>query len=186
MRIIAGSFKGRRLRAPDWPGLRPTSDRLRETLFNVLGDRVLGATVLDACAGSGALGIESISRGARTATFIECDGRAAALIVDNAERCGISDRCVVVHGTLPEAMTRDGLQDRFDLILLDPPYDDPKIDAILSSVAERLAISGLLVLERTRLTDTHDAPGITHIRCVKSGDSALDFYIKKEESSGSI
>ena len=80
MRVIAGTLKNRRLKAPTWEGLRPTSDKLRETLFNILAPRIAGARVLDAFAGTGALGIEAISRGAREVTFIESDARAQALV----------------------------------------------------------------------------------------------------------
>ena len=80
MRIIAGTLKGRVLQAPDWDGLRPTSDRLRETLFNILAPRVEGSRVLDVCAGTGAVGIEALSRGATAVTFVESDRRASALI----------------------------------------------------------------------------------------------------------
>src|SRR4051794_9334887 len=90
IRIIAGSLKGRRLQVPGWDGLRPTSDKLRETLFNIVGRRVAGARVIDAYAGTGALGIEALSRGARSVTFIECDRRAHALIAGNLARCGVT------------------------------------------------------------------------------------------------
>src|SRR5262245_65501725 len=82
MRVIAGRYKGRRLKAPRWDGLRPTSDKLRETLFNILAPRIEGARVLDGFAGTGAVGIEAISRGAAHVTLIEKDGRAVALIGD--------------------------------------------------------------------------------------------------------
>src|SRR5229473_2384951 len=83
MRVIAGSLKGRRLKAPGWDGLRPTSDKLRETLFNVIGARVQGARVLDGYAGTGAIGIEALSRGAAHVTFVERDRRAVKLIEAN-------------------------------------------------------------------------------------------------------
>src|SRR5258705_8115826 len=89
MRVIAGSLRGRRLKTPTWDGLRPTSDKLRETLFNILAPQVADARVLDAFAGTGALGIEAISRGARDVTFIEQDDRALALIKENLTHCGI-------------------------------------------------------------------------------------------------
>ena len=89
MRIIAGEYKGRRLAAPTWDGLRPTSDKLRETLFNILAPRIEGARVLDGYAGTGAVGIEAISRGAAHVTFIENNRRAAALIASNLKECGI-------------------------------------------------------------------------------------------------
>jgi 16S rRNA (guanine966-N2)-methyltransferase len=89
VRVIAGSLKGRQLKPPTWAGLRPTSDRLRETLFNVLSSRVVGARVLDGYAGTGALGIEALSRGAAHVTFVESDRRAQALVAENLARCGV-------------------------------------------------------------------------------------------------
>src|SRR5690242_20363316 len=100
MRVIAGAYKGRRLKAPSWTGLRPTSDKLRETLFNVLAPRVPGARVLDAYAGTGALGIEALSRGAREAAFIERDRRALALIEENLARCGIVNGYVIIRASV--------------------------------------------------------------------------------------
>ena len=91
MRVIAGALKGRRLKTPAWTGLRPTADKLRETLFNVLAPRIQGARVVDAYAGTGALGIEAISRGARFAAFIDEDRRAEALIAANVAHCGIEN-----------------------------------------------------------------------------------------------
>ncbi len=179
MRIVAGSLKGRRLRSPRWAGLRPTSERLRETLFDVLGDRVREAAVLDACAGTGALGFEAISRGARSAAFVEKDRRAAALIADHAARFGVADRCRIVRGPLPEAAGDRRLPGRFDVILIDPPYDDPEIGAILSAVTARLAEGGVLTLERARRSDRPIAPGLRAVRRIAAGDSALDFYERR-------
>ena len=88
MRIIAGAFKGRRLKTPTWDGLRPTSDKLRETLFNILQHRIAGARVLDAFAGTGAVALEALSRGAVAATCLDSDRRAAGLIAENAALCG--------------------------------------------------------------------------------------------------
>src|SRR5436190_9202246 len=90
MRVIAGSLKGRRLKTPDWDGVRPTSDKLRETLFNILAPRIAGARVVDGYAGTGAVGIEAISRGAREVVFVEHDRRALALIDANLAHCGIT------------------------------------------------------------------------------------------------
>src|SRR2546426_11011462 len=97
MRVIAGSLKGRRLKAPTWEGLRPTSDKLRETLFNILAPRVGGARVLDGYAGTGACGIEALSRGAAHVTFVERDRRACALIAENLAHCGIADGYVMMR-----------------------------------------------------------------------------------------
>src|SRR4026209_2247552 len=122
IRIIAGSLKGRRLTSPDWPGLRPTSDRLRETLFNVLADTVVGARVLDGCAGTGAVGIEAISRGAAHVTFLERDPRAIELIRRTLTHCGVSGGYVIIRLDLDREMARP-FDVLFDLIFLDPPYE---------------------------------------------------------------
>ena len=181
MRVIAGSLKGRQLYSPTWVGLRPTSDRLRETLFNILGDRVRDASVLDACAGTGALGIEALSRGARSVVFVERDRRATELITRNLERCGVAVQGLVVLGALPGVMAKDDLALVFDLVLLDPPYDDAQIDAILSAVGARVASEGVLVVERARRLTPPLVDGLRHVRRVRSGDSVLDFYHLDEE-----
>src|SRR5438477_4535718 len=103
MRVIAGSLKGRRLKPPTWEGLRPTSDKLRETLFNVIGPRVAGARVLDGYAGTGAIGIEAISRGAAHVTFVEADRRAQILIADNLRACGIETGYTMLRSTMARA-----------------------------------------------------------------------------------
>src|SRR5688572_11401591 len=104
MRVIAGQLKGRRLTAPTWEGLRPTSDRLRETLFNVLAARTEGARVLDAYAGTGAVGIEALSRGASHVTFVDDDPRAVRLVSANLERCGVKDRHAIIRARLADAV----------------------------------------------------------------------------------
>src|SRR6184192_2637601 len=118
MRVIAGSLKGRRLIAPSWSGLRPTSDKLRETIFNILAPRVAGARVLDAYAGTGALGIEALSRGAAAVTFVERDRRAQALIAENLAHCGVGDRYVIIRATVDRALA-DFPPSSFDIVLLD-------------------------------------------------------------------
>src|SRR4029079_13318563 len=104
MRVIAGRYKGRRLSAPTWEGLRPTSDKLRETLFNILAPRIERARVLEAYAGTGAVGIEAISRGAGAVTFVDRDRRAQALVAANLERCGVADGYVIIRASVPRAL----------------------------------------------------------------------------------
>jgi 16S rRNA (guanine(966)-N(2))-methyltransferase RsmD len=181
MRVIAGALKGRRLRSPRWEGLRPTSDRLRETLFNVLGDGVRNARVLDGCAGTGAIGIEALSRGARQVVFVERGRRATVLISENVAICGLTDRSVIVRGPLPGVLGRSDAAGPFDLVLLDPPYEHPRIGAILSAASECLAADGWLVLERTRRSTTLAVAGLEHVRSVTSGDSVLDIYERAEK-----
>lgn len=180
--MIAGSCKGRRLSPPRWVGLRPTSDRLRETLYGILGDGVVGRRVLDGCAGTGAVGIEALSRGATHVVFVDQDPRAVALIRRNVATCGLIDRCAIVRGTLPEALGRLG-RSRFDLVLLDPPYGGKGIGAILTATAGYLETGGLLVLERAHRQDLVGSPGLEVLRSVRAGDSVLDFFTHSNKNS---
>ncbi len=174
MRVIAGRLKGRRLKAPTWDGLRPTSDRLRETLFNILATRMDGALVLDGCAGTGAVGIEALSRGAAHVTFIDQDRRATALVASNLEICGVSDGYTIRTGEVARVLA--SVPDlRFDLVFLDPPYAAAGIDMAVAASAAHLKPGGLLVLERATRSAMPDLGPLVHVRDVKSGDSTLTF-----------
>jgi 16S rRNA (guanine966-N2)-methyltransferase len=182
MRVIAGSLKGRRLETPTWEGLRPTSDKLRETLFNVVAPRIRGARVLDGYAGSGALGIEAISRGAAQVTFVERDRRAQALIAANLAHCGIAGGYVIIRGSVVRALSDlDGVM--FDLVLLDPPYDHPA-DEPIAAAGRRLAPDGLLVLEHARRVSAPASAGmLVRIRQLISGDSVLSIFERRQVPS---
>jgi 16S rRNA (guanine966-N2)-methyltransferase len=186
MRVIAGSLKGRRLKTPSWDGLRPTSDKLRETLFNILAPRIAGARVLDGYAGTGALGSEALSRGAVWVTLIEDDRRAQLLIAENLALCGIENSYAIIRAKVARAL--DSLHHQpafepFDIVLLDPPYAphrDDDLEAILMAAGRVLAPAGVLVLERARRDPAPEATGrLKHARTVVSGDSALSFYEMK-------
>jgi 16S rRNA (guanine(966)-N(2))-methyltransferase RsmD len=179
MRIIAGSLKGRRLESPAWDGLRPTSDKLRETLFNVLASKVAGARVLDGYAGTGAVGLEAISRGASHVTFVERDRRAQQLIAANLARCRISEGYVIIGSTVLQAIDALRSEPPFDLVLLDPPYDGPHDDTqnVLEAVGAIVPATGVVVLEHARRHKPADAAGaLRRSRELTSGDSALTFY----------
>lgn len=151
MRIIAGELRGRKLQAP--PGLetRPTADRVRETLFSMLVSRIgsfEGLRVADLYAGSGALGLEAISRGAGHATFVENDSSAAAIIRANAGKLGVTDRVRIVAGSaasLPRS-------EPFDLIFADPPYASGSGTAVVRAAADAgwLASGGWMAVETQR------------------------------------
>jgi 16S rRNA (guanine(966)-N(2))-methyltransferase RsmD len=183
MRIIAGAFKGRRLAEPKGAGLRPTSDSLRETWFNVL-QSVEGARVLDGFAGTGALGLEALSRGAARVTFVDFDRRAIALIEANIRRCRAEKACVIVKRDFLAGSSRATSSTReepelFDLVLLDPPYDVVDLEAIVTAGAPLVAPGGRLVLEhsRRRVSPEIDAAGsLRRVRLLTAGDSALSFY----------
>ena len=175
LRIIAGSLKGRRLNTPKWDGLRPTSDKLRETLFNIVAQRVPDARVLDAYAGTGAIGIEALSRGAAHVTFADRDPRALTLIGENLKLCGVSDRYAIIRARLGEPLSL--APESFDLAVLDPPYDEPDLAAAIIAAEPLIAAGGLVVLEHARRRPAPDsARGLSRVRDVTSGDSALAFY----------
>jgi 16S rRNA (guanine(966)-N(2))-methyltransferase RsmD len=181
MRVIAGSLKGRRLKAPTWDGLRPTSDKLRETLFNVLAPRIAGARVLDAFAGTGALGIEALSRGAAWVTFVEAEGRAQALIAENLALCGLAGGYAIIRAPVARAFAMlpaavSAPFDPFDIVLLDPPYEAAGA-AALEGVDRLLAPGGVAVLEHARRRAAPETAGrLARTRELASGDSALAFY----------
>ena len=154
--------------------MRPTSDSLRETLFNVLGPSLDGARVLDAFAGTGALGLEAISRGAAHATFIERDARALAVLEANIANCGVTEACAIIRADFFRLRRSAGT---FDLALLDPPYDIDDFAAALDVTAASLAPNGRLVLEHARRRASPEARGpFSRTRVLVAGDSALSFY----------
>jgi 16S rRNA (guanine(966)-N(2))-methyltransferase RsmD len=177
MRVIAGSLKGRRLKSPSWIGLRPTSDKLRETLFNILAPRIVGARVLDGYAGTGAIGIEALSRGADAVTFVECEPRAQELVADNLERCGLREGYAIIRADIRRAFARlRDAGDAFDIVLLDPPYSDEP-DDVLNVAAGVMCAGGVLVIEHRKGRPTPlSAGGLMRTRQVASGDTILTFY----------
>jgi 16S rRNA (guanine(966)-N(2))-methyltransferase RsmD len=181
VRVIAGTLKGRRLKAPTWDGLRPTSDKLRETLFHILAQRMAGARFLDGYAGTGAIGIEAISRGATSVTFVESDRRATTLIEENLAHCGVENGYAIIRAGVARAIDQldaaaFGPYELFDLVWLDPPYDE-KPDAVLEAAHVLLAPGGLLVLEHARRRPAPETAGpLVRMRQVTSGDSTLSFY----------
>jgi 16S rRNA (guanine(966)-N(2))-methyltransferase RsmD len=182
MRVIAGALKGRRLKAPTWEGLRPTSDKLRETLFNILSPRIVGARLLDGYAGTGAIGIEALSRGAGHVVFVEHDRRAQALIAENLAHCGIADSYAIIRRDVLGAFASFSTQPPFDIIVLDPPYAarDNTAD-VLAGAGELLSPNGVLILEHARRTITPESAGrLVRTRDLRSGDSALAFYERPE------
>jgi 16S rRNA (guanine(966)-N(2))-methyltransferase RsmD len=175
MRIIAGTLKGRRLDSPDWPGLRPTSDRLRETLFNVLAPRIAGARFLDAFAGTGAVGIEALSRGAAHVTFVEQDRRAWRLLEENLARCGVNDRYAIIRAGFKGAV--GGLVGPFDIVFLDPPYGAAELSQALEAAAPLVTGDARLIIEHARRdTAPEGAAGLRRTRELKQGDSVLSFF----------
>jgi len=187
MRVIAGEYKGRRLAAPTWPGLRPTSDRLKETVFAILAPRLEGARVLDGFAGSGALGIEALSRGAASVVFIELDSRAAGLIERNLAHCRITDGYVMMRAEFTRALRQLPADRRFDLALLDPPYDLADLASMVEAAAGRMAPGGVLLLEHASRREAPARVGsFAAVRQVKAGDSTVTFYREAPEHAPAV
>jgi 16S rRNA (guanine966-N2)-methyltransferase len=147
LRIIAGRHRGRRLQFPAGVDIRPTPDRVRETLFNWLQPRIEAARVLDLFAGSGALGLEALSRGAAHVTFVEKDRRAAAAIEAVTREWGEAGARVSCMGALEWLMT-NGAEPPFDIVFLDPPYDSNLLETAATALAGRFAADARLYLER--------------------------------------
>lgn len=165
VRIIAGTWRSRLLRFPDAPGLRPTPDRVRETVFNWLGQDLSGRTCLDLFAGSGALGFEAASRAARQVVMVESDARAARALQENvAALCAAAVR--VVRGDALEFLRSD--KSVYDVVFLDPPYAKADRSALLARVRERLAPGAMVYLESNAPLPAFD--GWSVFRQARAGD----------------
>jgi 16S rRNA (guanine(966)-N(2))-methyltransferase RsmD len=179
MRIIAGIYKGRRLKTLEGLSVRPTSDRLRETIFNILTPRIEGARFADVCAGSGAIGIEALSRGARHVTFVESSLKAARIISENLRNCGIREDYRVINRDAIRALKNLASEKaQFDVIYFDPPYNSDLYTPVMWLIAKHalLAEDGVVIIEHRRQTlllPNYDR--LRPYRQVTHGDSILTF-----------
>ncbi len=179
MRVIAGTARGIPLRAPRDRTTRPITDRVKETLFAILGDRVPDARVLDLYAGSGAIGIEALSRGAEAVDFVERGRAALSALRANLDRTGLAGRARV-HALDVDRLL-DAVAGPWDLVIADPPYEARAIVTPLRAVAERIEPGGLLVLKHFWRTEPPPLPGLTTRRQRRFGETMLTF-MEVEES----
>jgi 16S rRNA (guanine(966)-N(2))-methyltransferase RsmD len=183
-RVIAGSAKGVRLAAPG-PGTRPLADRVKQTLFAVLEPELADAVVLDLFAGSGAGGIEALSRGAARAVFVEKDAGAARAIAENLRRAGLASRAVVVRrdavGWLADPAGAR-LAGPFDIVLVDPPYaDTDALGHALGLAGAHLAPGGVVVAKHFWRDAPPPEPGLlASVRTRRFGETALTFYRRRD------
>lgn len=194
MRIISGTFRSRALDAPRGFDTRPTSDRLRETLFNVLAPHIPGASFLDLYAGSGAVGIEALSRGALDATFVECSPAALKVLRGNLSRLGITSGFSIfgerVNAFLRSALKTGQKQARYKVIFLDPPYDAAQ-DYVTSlmmlggEAVEILASGAVVIAEHRRKYPLQECYGrLKRTRLLEQGDAALSFFALELVANG--
>jgi 16S rRNA (guanine966-N2)-methyltransferase len=172
MRVIAGRFRSRKLKSVPGLAVRPTPDRLRESLFSILAPRIEEKIFLDAYAGSGAVGIEALSRGAKHVIFVERTAQALEVIRENLASLGISQEVTVLRGNAA-LLLRD---QRADIAFIDPPYDSPKdYSASLTALSETAC--PLVIAQHSSRLKLEEFCGRLHrTRIVKQGDNSLSFY----------
>ncbi len=179
MRIITGRARGLQLTAPKTYDVRPTADRVKESVFNIIGSRIIGAKVVDLFAGTGNLGLESWSRGAAAVTFIDESRESLRLVQSNIARCRAEKDCVIIKGSAPQVAERLALQgEAFDFAFCDPPYNKGLVQQIISVLGRKsfLKPGGYLVVERS----VHDVlpplpQGCELVRSSRYGETIVDF-----------
>jgi 16S rRNA (guanine(966)-N(2))-methyltransferase RsmD len=172
MRVIAGELRSRRLKGIPGMATRPTPDRLRETLFDILAPRIEGATFLDAYAGTGAVGIEALSRGARHVWFLERDRAALAVLRENLAALGVEARATVVPGRVLLTLS----QHRADIVFLDPPYDQEREYAAALDALSAAPPSQVVAQHSVRMKLAESYVPLRAVRIVRQGDNALTFF----------
>ncbi len=175
MKIIGGRHSGRKLVMPKNTHTRPMSDKVREALFNIIGS-VDGQSVLDAYSGSGAVGIEALSRGAKQVIAVDNARTATRVIKTNAEALGLGLNIRIMEKTV-ELVTLELSSATFDLIVADPPYDDIKTETI-GKLGQLLASGGTLVVSHTSRIAAPELESMKRLDTRKYGDSSLSFYHK--------
>lgn len=185
MAIGGGVWKGRVLVNPKGPAIRPTRAEVRAALFNILGPRVQGAMVLDLFAGSGALGLEAVSRGAGHAVFVDHSHFCTDAIRASAAALGASATVTILRQDALAAIRQLAVAgQRFDLVLADPPYEDPRGTKTLQAVVDHVILApvGVIILESTRRTVLppsvagRSGRGLQHVRTARYGDTTLTVY----------
>ncbi len=184
MRISAGGQRGRRLRSPRGRQTRPTSEFLRQAVFNILGPRVHGARFLDLFAGTGAVGLEALSRGAAAVTFVERDPRAVESLRANVSALGVAERSRVIPGEALPALARlTAAHEAFDIVFLDPPYAGDLARRCTERLARGgvLSENGVLVVQAFHKAVLPERVGtLNRLQERRYGESALTFYAKEE------
>lgn len=180
MRIISGQQKGQRIGAGRSSRIRPTSDRVRESIFNVLREEVENKRVLDLFAGAGGLGLEALSRGAEWVTFVDSSPRSITLLKSNLEKLNLRNCSKVIKLDGLKALKR--LRETFDLIFADPPYGKGFLQRIVDSVVRSriLREGGILVLEHHKKETFSCSPELSILKQSRFGDTVISFLMKRK------
>lgn len=178
IRIISGILGGRKIVAPDGDITHPMGERQRNSLFNIIKDEIEGAEVLDMFAGTGSLGLETLSRGAKVATFVERDQIAQNAIAKNIETLGLEDRANLVRASA-SAWLEKNEDKKFDLIFADPPYDDVQFSTV-SQIMGLLKPGALMVLSHPGRSESPTRPGVVVVDNRSYGTVALTFYRRED------
>lgn len=174
VRIISGKFGGRRIDSPNNSRTHPMSERIRNALFNSLGSEISGAKVLDVFAGTGAVGIEALSRGAAHVTFIEKDRIAQKILTNNIQLLGLENQTTIIRTSAANWLsTADG--GLYDVILADPPYHNPQFSTA-SDIMGLLKPNGLMVLSHPGRSETPTKTGVVVVDNRSYGNAVLTFY----------
>ncbi len=179
MRVISGKNRGTKLLAPEGDTTRPTTDRIKETLFNMIGFDIPGCRFLDLFSGSGAIGIEALSRGAKQAVFVEQNTKAIQCITSNLDKTRLTDQATVYPTDVMQAVDKLAAQgEQFDIIFLDPPYALPTIREILELIATKglLSDTGYLILEQASDKTLGEVEGLTLIKEKHYKTTTMSFY----------
>lgn len=184
MRIVAGEYRGRRLLSLRGLRIRPTADRVREAVFSVIAAEVAGAAVLDLFAGTGALGLEAISRGADRVVFVDRDAAAVRLLHSNIRLCGAEERTRVIHSSAEHALSKLAAERIvFDLIFMDPPYGERDLEKLLPQL-HKVARSFAVVVAEHYAKETLPSACGPWLRIKERfyGDTAISFYLNSPVS----
>lgn len=173
LRLISGTFGGRIIEGSGTNRTHPMGERIRGALFNIIGSEIDGAVVLDAFAGSGSLGLEAVSRGARHATFVERDRAAQAVITNNVKTLGVEANTKLIKA--PVATWLEKTDQQFDIIFADPPYHDLQLSTV-GKLTKLLKPNGLMVLSYTGKGEVPTGLGVVVVDNRKYGDAVLAFY----------
>lgn len=180
MRVIAGKMRGTKLIAPDNDDIRPTTDRVKEDIFNIISPYVIDAVFLDLFAGSGAMGIEALSRGAERAVFVDRSGKSLSVASKNIKKCRCEEQCVKVR--MPAERYVRQSKERFDIIFLDPPYRYEKLKNIIENIIKYdiLKDDGILIVEHDRNVPLEVDGRLEKVRDKTYSLTQVEFFVLEE------